>query len=303
MEVEIDCEEFTPLLLLDNDDDFVAFFEKYKSLSESQHMVIYININIITNTYNKYNNGNILFKPKNIVENSNLKGGQGFFNVGGDGPSPTDRRNKQEINALSSKNDSIRLKQVETIIDEKVLRLYSITTYVIIDEHILISIGRNMVHMSILILTILICINISIDEILSKAMLTLFSICFIYQFSYYTLLLFNTFITFKNDEEKRGKILWSTFISLSTIFLFILSTYFGAFFIYDFLNAANGTHSTFTLILTSIIVVFLTFLVSTKSVLNDAEKWSSVIRNEIDIDGNYNETEQERFIVIKDKQN
>jgi len=39
------------IMALDDEDDFVAFFEKYKSLSESQHMVIYVNINIKSNNF------------------------------------------------------------------------------------------------------------------------------------------------------------------------------------------------------------------------------------------------------------
>ena len=33
------------LIVLDDDDDFITFIEKYKDLSSSKHMVIYININ------------------------------------------------------------------------------------------------------------------------------------------------------------------------------------------------------------------------------------------------------------------
>ena len=43
------------VMALDDNDDFVAFFEKYKGLSGSQHMVIYVNINIKSNNFkNKY---------------------------------------------------------------------------------------------------------------------------------------------------------------------------------------------------------------------------------------------------------
>ncbi|CAG8802783.1 27761_t:CDS:2, partial [Dentiscutata erythropus] len=39
------------IMALDDEDDFVAFFKKYKSLSELQHMVIYVNINIKSNNF------------------------------------------------------------------------------------------------------------------------------------------------------------------------------------------------------------------------------------------------------------
>jgi hypothetical protein len=38
-------------MTLEDKDDFVAFFEKYKGLSGSQHMVIYMNINVKSNNF------------------------------------------------------------------------------------------------------------------------------------------------------------------------------------------------------------------------------------------------------------
>ena len=50
-------------MALDDKDDFVIFFKKHKGLSGSQHMVIYVNINIKSNNFkHKYKRNTLVSK-------------------------------------------------------------------------------------------------------------------------------------------------------------------------------------------------------------------------------------------------
>lgn len=186
----------------------------------------------------------------------------------------------------NKKNDEIiidqsnRIKKIQFLIDKAVMKLFSISTTTVINQNIMIAIARQISHMSVLVFTMLVGLTTGIEERLVKAMLTLISILMVFQLTYYILLLILAFIKLHRNLNKS---IWLTFIIVSTILLFLLTPFFCYVFAFNFLDSMNSNHSTFVIALTAIVLVCLTLILPPYLVLNETEKWSQVINNEVDI--------------------
>jgi hypothetical protein len=186
------------------------------------------------------------------------------------------KRKEEEEEEEKSK----RIQRILTLIDKNVLKLYSITTPSIINQDIMISIARQITHMSVIFLTMLTGLSTAIEERLVKAMLTLISILLVFQLMYYIFLVILAFIKFHKNLNKS---IWLTFIIISTILLFIFTPFICFVSVFNFLDSMNSNHPTFVVALTAIVLVCLLLMLAPYLILNQTEEWLHVINNELNI--------------------
>lgn len=184
---------------------------------------------------------------------------------------------KQE-DEINNRNE--KFKSTKSKIDNEILKIYSLSTHEIVNQPLLICIARNLNHMILIGLTIFLALLISIENKLTKAILTMISTLFIYHLIYYILILLYTVVQFYRIEK--NKILWLIYLILMIIFIFIIIPFIIVTFIFNFLDSMNSNHSTLTVALTSIILVILNLLIGPKVILNDIERWKNIISNKIE---------------------
>ena len=168
--------------------------------------------------------------------------------------------------------------KLQLIIEKAVLKLYSLTTTEVSNQFILQCIGRNLIHMSLILLTMVNTITMLIDDRLTRAILTFLSMLIIYYLTYYILILLYALIIFYN-EFKNYRIAWISLEIVSILILLILIPYVSFTYVFNFLDSVNSNHSTLIVGLSSIILILLTSSVSSKTILNDVERWKSILEN------------------------
>jgi hypothetical protein len=209
-----------------------------------------------------------------------------FSNVLGDNYIPVFIPKKKEEEGegesyVDKETDKMRKHREKTqlAVDKAVLRLYALTTTKVLNQNILICVGRNLIHMSLILLTMITGLTVLIDDKLTKAILTLLSMIIVYYFNYYILLLLYIIIHFYSRIKNR--VLWLSFIIIFVLFLFVLTPYIAFTFVFNFLDSSNANHSTFVVALAAILLVLITTVVPSKTLLNNIEKWKSILQNDI----------------------
>lgn len=171
------------------------------------------------------------------------------------------------------------IEKTQVSVDKAVFRLYALTTTKVLNQNILVCVGRNLIHMSLILLTMITGLTVLIDDRLTKAILTLLSMLIVYYFNYYILLLLYIMIHFYT--KIKNKVLWLSFIIISVLFLFILTPYIAFTFVFNFLDSTNANHSTFVVALSSVVLVLITTVVPSKAILNNIERWKGILQNKI----------------------
>lgn len=182
--------------------------------------------------------------------------------------------------SLNNEKVKKRIEQIEKIVDQAILRLYSLTTSQILTQNLLIAISRHLTHSSLIVITMFTALIISIDNKLTKAMLTILSIIFIYHLVYYLLIIIYAYYKFRLQYKKA---IWISFIVFYSLFVLIIVPYISVTFAFNFLDSMNANHSTLIVALASIILILLVVILPSKSINNDVLKWSNILENKIDL--------------------
>lgn len=182
--------------------------------------------------------------------------------------------------SLNNEKVKKRIQQIEKIVDQAILRLYSLTTSEILTQNLLIAISRHLTHSSLIVITMFTALIISIDNKLTKAMLTIISIIFIYHLIYYLLIIIYAYHKFRLQYKKA---IWITFIVFYALFVLIIVPYISITFAFNFLDSMNSNHSTVIVALASIILILLVIIMPSKSLSNSIERWSNILENKIEL--------------------
>jgi hypothetical protein len=179
------------------------------------------------------------------------------------------------FNTLFSSNSVTENQKVR--VSQSVLKLYSLTTPTVIKQDILTTTCRNLIHMSLILLTMLTGYVFYLDTKLIKVFVSLISCILIYLVSYYYYTLIHAFFKFRNIYNKK---IWIPLIILLGLLLVLLFTYISIVFIYNLLDSMNANHSTFIILVASFFLIFLIMVIPAYIILNNIEKWKSNIEKD-----------------------
>lgn len=196
---------------------------------------------------------------------------------------------KWEKNAtFNSKQDSkkpMSTKKMQNIIDVAVLKLYSLSTAVVIKQDILITISRNLTHLILIILTMATGYIFYLDTLLIKVIATIISSILVYFIAYYYFLLIHTFVVFRSNYDKK---IWITYIVFLGILLLVLLPYISITFVFNLLDSMNANHSTLLVSLTSIYLILLIMVIPASGLLRDIVEWKGILYDNKELDVNTN---------------